>query len=97
MKITFMGAGSTVFAKNVLGDVLLTAALTENLTITLYDIDASRLEDSFILIERLNQKYNCGKARVEKFLGVENRKRLCAEQTSLSTQFRWADMSPARL
>ena len=75
MKITFMGAGSTVFAKNVLGDVLLTAALTENLTITLYDIDASRLEDSFILIERLNQKYNCGKARVEKFLGVENRKK----------------------
>lgn len=75
MKITFMGAGSTVFAKNVLGDVLLTAALTENLTITLYDIDASRLEDSFILIERLNQKYNSGKARVEKFLGVENRKK----------------------
>ena len=75
MKITFMGAGSTVFAKNVLGDVLLTAALTENLTITLYDIDASRLEDSFILTERLNQKYNCGKARVEKFLGVENRKK----------------------
>ena len=75
MKITFMGAGSTVFAKNVLGDVLLTEALTENLTIALYDIDQSRLEDSFVLVERLNQKYNQGKASVQKFLGVENRKK----------------------
>ena len=75
MKITFMGAGSTVFAKNVLGDVLLTEALTENLTIALYDIDQSRLEDSFVLVERLNQKYNQGKASVRKFLGVENRKK----------------------
>ena len=75
MKITFMGAGSTVFAKSVLGDVLLTEALTENLTIALYDIDQSRLEDSFVLVERLNQKYNQGKASVRKFLGVENRKK----------------------
>ena len=29
MKITFMGAGSTVFAKNVLGDTMLTEALRE--------------------------------------------------------------------
>ena len=36
MKITFMGAGSTVFAKNVLGDVLLTPALCE-CEIALYD------------------------------------------------------------
>ena len=72
MKITFMGAGSTVFAKSVLGDVLLTEALTENLTIALYDIDQSRLEDSFVLVERLNQKYNQGKASVQKFLGEEN-------------------------
>ena len=75
MKITFMGAGSTVFAKNVLGDILLTKALTEDLTIALYDIDRLRLEESCILIERLNQKYNDGKASVQKFLGVENRKK----------------------
>jgi len=74
MKITFMGAGSTVFAKNVLGDVLLTEALTEDLTIALYDIDGERLEDSYALIKALNEKYNNGKARVEKYLGVENRK-----------------------
>ena len=29
LKITFMGAGSTVFAKNVLGDVMLTPSLHE--------------------------------------------------------------------
>lgn len=69
-----MGAGSTVFAKNVLGDVLLAPALTEDLTIALYDIDQTRLEDSYIVIDRLNEKYNGGKAVIEKFLGVENRK-----------------------
>ena len=74
MKITFMGAGSTVFAKNVLGDVLLTEALTENLVIALYDIDAARLEESYFLIEALNKKYNGAKARIEKYFGVENRK-----------------------
>ena len=74
MKITFMGAGSTVFAKNVLGDVLLTEALTDNLTIALYDIDSTRLEESYVLIQSLNKKYNAGKANVEKYIGVENRK-----------------------
>lgn len=74
MKITFMGAGSTVFAKNVLGDVLLTEALADSLVISLYDIDGARLEESYNLIEALNKKYNCGKAKVEKYLGVENRK-----------------------
>ncbi|MBO5882898.1 MAG: alpha-glucosidase/alpha-galactosidase [Clostridia bacterium] len=74
MKITFMGAGSTVFAKNVLGDVFLTEALTDGLSIALYDIDATRLEESFIIIGNLNQKYAGGKAEIKKFLGVESRK-----------------------
>ena len=74
MKITFMGAGSTVFCKNVLGDVLLTPALRENLVIALYDIDGERLEESYIVVDSINRKYNEGKAKVEKFLGVENRK-----------------------
>ena len=74
MKITFMGAGSTVFAKNVLGDVLLTPALRDNLTIALYDIDGGRLEESYVMIEALNKKYNGANAKVEKYLGVEERK-----------------------
>ena len=74
MKITFMGAGSTVFVKNVLGDTLLTEALKKNLVIALYEIDPERLEESYTVIDRLNHTYNGGKAIIEKFLGVENRK-----------------------
>ena len=74
MKITFMGAGSSVFAKNVLGDVLLTPALREDLTIALYDIDVVRLEESYLMIDLLNKKYNGGKARVEKYLGIPQRR-----------------------
>ena len=73
MKITFMGAGSTVFAKSVLGDVMLTEALRES-TIALYDIDAQRLEESYIMICALNRNINENRANVEKYLGVENRK-----------------------
>ena len=74
MKITFMGAGSTVFAKNVLGDVMLTPSLCEDLEIALYDIDGARLEESYLMINLLNKKYNAGKAKVLKYLGVPNRK-----------------------
>ena len=38
LKITFMGAGSTVFVRNVLGDCMCTPVLCES-TIALYDID----------------------------------------------------------
>ena len=74
MKITFMGAGSTVFAKNVLGDTLLTPSLTDGLVIALYDIDPDRLEESYLVIDALNNKFNGGKAKIEKYYGVENRK-----------------------
>ena len=74
MKITFMGAGSSVFAKNVLGDVLMTPALCEDLTIALYDIDGVRLEESYLMIDLINKKYNDGKARVEKYLGIPQRR-----------------------
>lgn len=73
LKITFMGAGSTVFAKNVLGDVLLCDTLNE-CEIALYDIDKNRLEESAVVINALNRKYNADKAVVKTYLGVENRK-----------------------
>ncbi len=71
-KITFMGAGSTVFAKNVLGDCMVTPALADS-QIALYDIDATRLEESAIMLEAINRNTG-GKAKIEKYLGVENRK-----------------------
>lgn len=73
IKITFMGAGSTVFAKNVLGDSLLTPALCES-EIALYDIDSERLEESYSLIFRMNENINSSRARITKYLGTESRK-----------------------
>ena len=73
MKITFMGAGSTVFSKNVLGDTMLCESF-HDMTIALYDIDKDRLEESYILITAMNDSINGGRATVEKYLGVEQRK-----------------------
>ena len=73
MKITFMGAGSTVFSKNVLGDTMLCEPF-HDVEIALYDIDATRLEESYLLISSMNQTLNEGRARIEKYLGVEQRK-----------------------
>lgn len=72
-KICFIGAGSTVFCKNILGDTLLCESLNDSV-IALYDIDGERLDESFLLIEKLNEQLNGGKAKIEKYLGVQNRK-----------------------
>ena len=74
MKITVLGAGSTIFAKNVLGDILLTNSISDNLVIALYDIDKERLNESFIVVDALNKRYNQGRAKIVKYVGVENRK-----------------------
>ena len=71
-KITFMGAGSTVFAKNVLGDAMVTPSLEES-TIALYDIDPQRLEESYLMLTAISNNLG-NKARIEKYCGVENRK-----------------------
>ena len=73
MKITFMGAGSTIFAKNVLGDTMLCESF-HDVDIALYDIDAERLEESYILIDAMNKTVNEGRATIKKYCGVENRK-----------------------
>ena len=72
-KITFMGAGSTVFAKNVLGDAMMTESLRD-FEIALYDIDPDRLEESYIMVTLLNKNVNENRAKITKYLGVENRK-----------------------
>jgi alpha-galactosidase len=53
-KITFMGAGSTVFAKNVLGDCIRTPALAGS-DIALFDIDPVRLAESESMLEIINR------------------------------------------
>jgi alpha-galactosidase len=53
-KITFIGAGSTVFAKNLMGDILSYPELAES-TITLHDIDPERLRTSEIVACKVAQ------------------------------------------
>ena len=68
-----MGAGSTVFARNVLGDCMCTPALCEA-EIALYDIDEQRLKDSEIILRAINKNVNQDRATIRTYLGVENRK-----------------------
>lgn len=53
-KITFIGAGSTVFAKNLLGDILSFPELAHS-DIALFDIDSERLKTSEIVANRVAQ------------------------------------------
>ncbi|HZG69252.1 MAG TPA: alpha-glucosidase/alpha-galactosidase, partial [Herpetosiphonaceae bacterium] len=53
-KITFIGAGSTVFAKNLLGDILSFPELA-NSTISLFDIDGERLATSEVVARKVGQ------------------------------------------
>ena len=73
LKITFMGAGSTVFARNVLGDCMCSPALRE-CEIALYDIDGTRLKESEIILSAINHNVNRDRAQIRTYLGVENRK-----------------------
>ena len=51
-KVTFIGAGSTVFMKNIIGDTLQRPALAGS-RIALMDIDQARLEESEIVARKL--------------------------------------------
>jgi alpha-galactosidase len=51
-KVTFIGAGRTVFAKNLLGDILSFPELAKS-TITLFDINQERLETSKVVAEKV--------------------------------------------
>lgn len=65
-RIAFMGAGSTIFAKSVLGDCILTPEI-ENLEIALHDIDPVRLKDSKMMLENLSK--NVGReVKIEAYL-----------------------------
>ena len=55
LKITFIGAGSLVFTRNLCNDILLTPVLQDS-TIMLMDIDATRLERSRNVVEAMIQK-----------------------------------------
>ena len=70
IKITFLGAGSTVFTRNLLGDCMSSDALRD-CEIALYDIDAKRLNESAQIIEAIN-KGKGGRSKIYSYAGVEN-------------------------
>lgn len=65
-KITFLGAGSSVFAKNVLGDCMMTKTM-QDWEYALFDIDPQRLEESFKMLSIINRNCNEGRAKIVKY------------------------------
>ena len=59
MKIVFLGAGSTVFVKNVLGDCMLAKGIRD-FEVALVDIDKERMEESYEILCALRNKYKPG-------------------------------------
>ena len=72
MKITFLGAGSTIFARNVIGDCMCTEALRDS-EFALYDIDGQRLEQSRTILEAM-RKNKGGYGKITCFRGAQQRK-----------------------
>lgn len=62
-KITLIGAGSTVFAQNILGDVLSNPELSDS-EIALFDIDDERLSTSEIMSRRIGSTLGLDKLRI---------------------------------
>jgi alpha-galactosidase len=56
-KITLVGAGSTIFAKTLMGDILSYPELAQS-AICLFDIDAERLKTSEVVARRIAQTLN---------------------------------------
>ena len=71
-KLVFIGAGSSVFVKNVVGDCMLSPVLKDS-EFALYDIDPVRLEDSRRMLTALNHNMG-GHAQITAYLGVEKRR-----------------------
>ncbi len=55
-KIALIGAGSTIFAQRLIGDILLTPELAKDTQIALHDIDEERLRTSEIVTRRITEK-----------------------------------------
>lgn len=72
LKTVFAGAGSTTFAKKIIGDILFHEALKDG-HIALYDIDPQRLDESKSLVDTLNRNINADRAKITAHCGVENR------------------------
>ena len=55
-KVALIGAGSTIFAQRLIGDILLTPELAKDTQIALHDIEDDRLRTSEIVTRRITEK-----------------------------------------
>ena len=53
IKVAFVGAGSTVFSKSLIGDLLSFPELADGATLALMDIDAERLRTSELVARQI--------------------------------------------
>ena len=72
MKITFMGAGSAAFTRNVVGDCMASEVIRDAV-FALYDIDGERLNECYAILMAMRETMG-GHGTIECYLGVENRK-----------------------
>ncbi|MCL2180155.1 MAG: alpha-glucosidase/alpha-galactosidase [Treponema sp.] len=70
LKITFLGAGSTVFVRNVLGDCMSSQALCD-CEIALFDVNPQRLTESERILNAIN-KGKGSRAKIICYAGNEN-------------------------
>ncbi len=66
MKIVFIGSGSIIFVKNLIGDCLLTPCLADA-EYALLDIDAEKLALSERMLQHLNESVNSGRAHIRAY------------------------------
>ena len=72
VKITFMGAGSTIFARNIIGDCMCVESLRES-EFALYDNDPVRLRESAGILANINEGLG-GYGKITTYLGLEKRR-----------------------
>jgi alpha-galactosidase len=88
-RIAFVGAGSTIFLRNIVGDALLTPSLADA-TFALMDIDPARLAESEALVRRMIATVGTG-ARVE---ATTERRRALAGADFVVTAFQVGGYRP---
>ena len=65
-KIVFIGAGSIIFVKNLIGDCMMTPCLCDS-EFALLDIDREKLYLAEKMLQNLNENVNQGRARVKAY------------------------------
>jgi len=95
LKITFLGAGSTIFVRNVLGDCMSSEALRE-CEIALYDIDVTRLKESELILSAIN-KGKGGYSKIFCYAGIENLEKALKDATFVVNAIQVGGYDPATI